>query len=153
MSWTRADLRPRPEVAFQQLQQAAKPLRSAWHERKDHGQLRDLALTGADTAGALRPCRALPALRVSIVEPVLQRDSAHLRRVGVKLPQLLNLLLDDHDPVPVWSLLLFALPCLLSPFGLRFRVAIDSQPTLSRNSSTALPMRLSRRISATVRSG
>ena len=85
----------RPEVPFQQLQQAAKPLRSPFHERKEHGELRDLALTGADTAGGLRPPRRCQLFRER-GEPVLQRGSAHFRRVGVKLPHLLNLLLDDR---------------------------------------------------------
>src|SRR4030095_851910 len=43
----------RAEVGFQRLQQAAKSLRSAWHELEDQGELRDLTLTKADPAGAL----------------------------------------------------------------------------------------------------
>ena len=63
MSWTVPTASARLEVAFQQLQQAAKPLRSPCHERKDDGELRDLALTGADPAGALRPPRRCQLLR------------------------------------------------------------------------------------------
>src|SRR5262245_13371096 len=43
----------RAEVGFQGLQQAAKSLRSAWHELEDQGELRDLTLTKADPARAL----------------------------------------------------------------------------------------------------
>src|SRR5882672_2236517 len=83
----------RPEVPFQQLQQAAQPLRSTFHERKEHAELRDLALTKTDTAGLLRMRRRCQLLREH-GEAVLQRGSAHFRRVGIKLPELLNLLVD-----------------------------------------------------------
>src|SRR5262245_44699193 len=43
----------RAEVGFQRLQQAAKSLRSAWHELEDQGEFRDLTLTKADAARAL----------------------------------------------------------------------------------------------------
>jgi hypothetical protein len=81
----RADRVRRPEVPFQQLQEATKPLRSAFHERKEHGELRNLALTGADTAGGLRRRRRCQLFREH-GEPVLQRGFAQFRRVGVKLP-------------------------------------------------------------------
>ena len=84
----------RPEVPLQQLQQAAKPLRSAFHEREEHGQLRYLALTGADAAGGLRAPRRCQLFREH-GEPVVQRGFAYFRRVGVKLPELLKLLFND----------------------------------------------------------
>ena len=62
MSWTVPTASAARKLPFQQLQQAAKPLRSPCHERKDHGELRDLALTGADPAGGFAPAPALPTL-------------------------------------------------------------------------------------------
>jgi hypothetical protein len=44
------------EVAFQQLQEAAKSLRSAFRKREDRGEFRDLALTRADPPGAFLSC-------------------------------------------------------------------------------------------------
>src|SRR6266850_2148813 len=84
-----------PEVAFQCLQQSSKSLRTAFCERNDPGELGDFALTGADTASVLRPCRRCQ-LSFEIGKSVLQRDSAHFGRVRVKLPQLSKLLLDDR---------------------------------------------------------
>ncbi len=121
----RADRVRRPEVPFQQLQEAAKPLRSPFHERKEHGELRDLALTGADAAGGLRPPRRCQRFREH-GEPVLQRGFADLRRVGVKLRQLLEAF--ARRPRPVWwSLSVFALPWLLFSFrDVRLRAAVGS---------------------------
>jgi hypothetical protein len=81
------------EVAFQQLQQATKPLRSAVRERKDQGELRDPAPTSADPTGALRHRRRCQLLFESR-KRFLERDFAKLWRVGVQLAQLLDLLLD-----------------------------------------------------------
>ena len=39
-----------------EIGKTAQPLGSAWCERDDHSQLRDLALTAADPAGAFNPC-------------------------------------------------------------------------------------------------
>jgi hypothetical protein len=86
---------PAFEVAFQRLQQSAQPLRSALGERNDSGELRDLSLPGADTAGGLRPGRRCQ-LPFEIVQTSLQRSPAQLGRVGVELSELLNFLLDSH---------------------------------------------------------
>jgi len=93
-----ADCVPSPEVALQRLQESAKPLRSTFCERNYPGELRDFALTGADTAGVLRPSRRCQ-LSFEIGQTLLQRDSAQFGRVSVKLTQLLNLLVDE--PVPL----------------------------------------------------
>src|SRR6266404_2371867 len=45
-----------PDAAVQSFEETAQPLGSAWCERDDHRQLRDLALTPADPAGAFNPC-------------------------------------------------------------------------------------------------
>jgi hypothetical protein len=64
-------------------------------------------LASADPTGAFllrRRSQLLPESR----EPVLQRDSSELRRVGVELAQLLNLLLDGQVVFWACPLLLFA---------------------------------------------
>src|SRR5262245_3179667 len=83
----------RLEVPFHQLQQAAKPLRSAFRERNEQGELRDLVLPGTDTTGGLRAGWRCQFLR-ECGEPVRQRSSAQFRRVGVQLPELLKLFVD-----------------------------------------------------------
>ena len=91
----RADRVGALEVAFQQLQQAAKSFRSTFRERKDPGELRDLALTRADRDRRFAPLSQLPALACEMsASPFSSADLAQLRCVGVKLLQLLNLLLD-----------------------------------------------------------
>src|SRR6266849_663189 len=82
-------------AAVQNLQKTTQSLGSAWCERDDHRQLRDLALTAADPAGAFNPCcRFLgPRARPESAYQVLQRGFPNRRRVRVKLPKLLHLLL------------------------------------------------------------
>src|SRR6185312_2552994 len=81
------------EVALEQLQQTAKPCGSTVGEWRVQGELEDPALRSADPAGAICP-RRCGQLSFEIGEPALQRDPAQLRRVSVKLPQLLDLPLD-----------------------------------------------------------
>src|SRR6185437_2795131 len=66
---------PTAEVSFQRLQQSAESPRSAWCEGNDSSELRDLALTGADTAGVLCSRRG-GQLSFEIGETSLQRRSA-----------------------------------------------------------------------------
>jgi hypothetical protein len=83
------------EVTFQRLQQSAKSLRSAFGEGNDPGELGDFSLTGADTAGVLSSSRNCQ-LSFEIGQPSLQRRPAQFGRIGVKLTQLLDLLLNDR---------------------------------------------------------
>src|ERR1041384_1113443 len=86
---------PTAKVTFERLQQSAQSLRSAWCERNDPGEFRDLALTRANTAGVLCSCRS-GQLSFEVGETSLQRRSAQFGRVGIKLTQLLHLLLDPR---------------------------------------------------------
>ena len=108
----RADLLSAPwKLPSSSSQQRAEPLRAAGSKRDDRRQLRHRALTYADAAGALRPCLRLRRVAFQRREPVLQRDAAHFRRVGIKLPYLLDLLFDG--PVLLRSASCSALPWLL----------------------------------------
>src|SRR6185503_4563996 len=79
-----ADYIPAAEVAFQRLQQSAKSLCSARCKRNDSGELRDFALTGADTTGVLS---SSPNCQLSseIGQTSLQRRSSQFGRIGIKL--------------------------------------------------------------------
>ena len=76
------------------LQERAQTLRAAGCERDDDRQLRHLAEAGADAAGAFYRRRQIRSLRPQLVERVLQRLLADLRRVGEQVPELLDLFLD-----------------------------------------------------------
>src|ERR1043165_6494387 len=83
------------KVTFERLQQSAQSLRPTWCERNDPREFRDLALTGANTAGVLCSCRS-GQLSFEVGETSLQRRSAQFGRIGIKLTQLLHFLLDPR---------------------------------------------------------
>src|SRR6185369_15467246 len=90
----RADCITAAEVTFQRLQQSAESLRSTFCERNDSSELGDFALTRADTTGVLCSRRRCE-LSFELGQTSLERRSAQFGRIGVKLTQLLNLLVDD----------------------------------------------------------
>ena len=70
-----ADLVRELKVALHQLQQSAKPLRSAFPERSDYGELGNLALTSAEPARGLASCRRRH-FSSEVGEPLLQGNFA-----------------------------------------------------------------------------
>src|SRR5690349_14505847 len=106
------------EVAFQQIQQSAESLCTAFRDRNNRSELRDLALTGPDTASALPSRGRRRQFSPEIVEPVLKRDFAQFRRVGVKLLHFLDLLLHDRVTLPFGRCLCLGCHCYSLPFVL-----------------------------------
>src|SRR5262249_23319586 len=84
------------------------------------GELRDLAPPCADPTGVFYH-RRRSKLPLEVRKPFLQRSFAKLRRVGVELPQLLNLLLDALTRLRCDSLALLGMHRrdLLSSGGVR----------------------------------
>jgi hypothetical protein len=115
------------EVAFQCLKQSAKSLRSTLRNRKDPCELGDFALAGADPAGALHAC-SCGQFASEIRQPLLERGFAQLRRVGIKIPEPLDLLLDD--PALFWS-------CLFLCFCLPLRLDGNVLLSISRKLTSA----------------
>jgi hypothetical protein len=81
------------QIATPQPKERAQP--RLQREGNDEGQLRDFSQTAAGPAGALHGrWRCLRNLVCQFLDYVLERPSAQLRRAGVQLAQLLDLLLN-----------------------------------------------------------
>jgi hypothetical protein len=64
------------------MRERAQALRAAGYERDDNRQLRYLAQTGTDAAGAFHRRRQIRSLRLELVKGILQRLFPNLRCVG-----------------------------------------------------------------------
>src|SRR5262249_20375916 len=87
-----------PEGAAHQFQQSATSFRPALRNRKHRRQFGHYSSTSATPPAALPSGRSFQRrdLSADVRHPVLQRGFSHLRSVGVKLAQLLELLLDGR---------------------------------------------------------